>query len=639
MRKAVKAVKRMTVILDCCLCLFCLWGNVTFSYASDGAPDYQIEDQKNEAGLTEEEKAYVSGMSELVVGCTVNVDPVSYLDEETGEVAGITREILELVAGKTGLRFQYKALPSGSVTYQDLLDAGIDLIAGVEYNGVNDGAKGISLTKPYLDARKVVVCRRDTLFHSESDMKVAVISGSQTVETVIHEKYPDFEILFYSRVEDALDALVSGEVDGVIQNQYCIDRLLHKPKYEGLRVVATANIGDSQSLSPMIFQSGGEKNEKLSDPLLISVLNKGISALSDEEVSLIIINETTVRGYELTSSDILYQYRYMILVGAMALISIGFLTVYAVRMKMRSQNMEILEREERKHQILIEKTEQLMYEIDLEKREIRASGMFLKKFGWVPSISYETGDMDEMLRIWHVYPEDSSVFEDAWRSAREGQDSHMEIRLQTAEGTCRWCRIAQFVLGEPSGKQREIIGLIQDVDQEITEKQKLTEETRRDALTGLYNKEVFNQELEKCLDSCSVGECAVIFLDMDNFKCVNDRLGHMMGDRAIRDVSQLLKEEFPDPDVASRFGGDEFCILVRNTTREELQPRIERLGKRINLVYEEGDSKVSVTVSIGVAMSGFRGCGAEKLLSHADTALYRSKKSGKNCITFYQDGD
>lgn len=589
--------------------------------------------------LTEEERAFVESLPALVVGCQGNADPLMY-ETKSGEFGGIARDILDTVAERTGLTFQYKVLPVGNITYDALRAEGLDLVAGIEYNSVNSHVFGLHLTEPYFEAGKVVVCRKETKFAPDASMKIAVASGSQTIKTVIRNKYPNFQVERYLTVEEAMDAVDRGDVDGMIQNQYSVDRLMHRPKYEDLRIVAAAGIGDSHSLSPLIYKYGNEeKDEVLSSPLLMSVLNKGIDSLTEEETSLFVIRQTMERGYNMTVGDLLYKYRVTLLALGISLGAFVGLGGYIWRIRFLKKSVKLLKREEEKHQLLLEKTEQIIYEVDLVKMETRTSGAFEKKFGWNPVRHYSSMELEEAIGSWRVHQDDQESFSKAWRQSLEkGQDSQMEVRLLKTDGSCVWCRINNFVMLGEDGEAKLVLGLIRDVNQETAERQKLAEKSRRDYLTGLYNKEAFEEESRKWLLECRKRgkNCALLFVDLDNFKNVNDHLGHLTGDRAICDVAEILREFFQEDGIVSRFGGDEFCIFIPcDETDASKEAKLQKLLEALCLSYSDGVSGVEISASVGVALSKVSGYNWDILLRHADAALYRAKETGKNRFNFY----
>jgi len=265
--------------------------------------------------LTEEEQAYCDRAGEITIGCPVDICPILFENEKTGQLDGISIDILNMISEETGLTFRYIALPSGGITYEYLQKSGVDMVAGVEYNAVNMASTGITMTEPYIRTEKVFVCKKGVVFQPDSPMVIGVASGSQTIEKVIHSQYPAFQVMFYDSTEDALSALLAGKADAVLQNQYVTERILSRPIYENLQVVAAASIGDSQCLACVVPINADRENAISGDTaLLLSVMNKGIASLDPDRVSFVTIKRTAENAYRFTVKDTLYRFRHSITV-------------------------------------------------------------------------------------------------------------------------------------------------------------------------------------------------------------------------------------------------------------------------------------------------------------------------------------
>ena len=276
--------------------------------------------------LTAEEQAYCDRTGEITIGCPVDNCPILFLNEKTGRLDGISIDIMNMISEETGLTFRYQALPSGGITYDYLQESGIDMVAGVEYNAVNMHSTGIVMTEPYIHTEKVFVCKKGVVFQPDSPMVIAVASGSQTIEKVIHSEYPAFQVMFYDTAEDALSALLAGKADAVLQNQYMTERILGKPIYEDLQVVAAASIGDSQCLACIVPINKDKENTVSDDTaLLLSVINKGIACLDADQVSFVMIKRAAENAYQFTVWDTLYRYRLAITVLLVSVLVIAVL--------------------------------------------------------------------------------------------------------------------------------------------------------------------------------------------------------------------------------------------------------------------------------------------------------------------------
>ena len=170
-----------------------------------------------------------------------------------------------------------------------------------------------------------------------------------------------------------------------------------------------------------------------------------------------------------------------------------------------------------------------------------------------------------------------------------------------------------------------------------------TEETIRhralhDLLTGLPNRMLFNQQLAIALPNVvrSGESLAVMFLDLDRFKTINDTLGHTLGDQLLQRVAQRLEKSLRAGDIIARWGGDEFTILLpRVSNFADVAKTAERLLKTLDSVFNLGGNELYVTASIGIALLDEDSCDAETLIQHADVALYQAKDLGRNSYQIY----
>jgi diguanylate cyclase (GGDEF)-like protein len=154
-----------------------------------------------------------------------------------------------------------------------------------------------------------------------------------------------------------------------------------------------------------------------------------------------------------------------------------------------------------------------------------------------------------------------------------------------------------------------------------------------DALTGAFNRRSLETELVRMLARCSrTGDViAVIMMDVDHFKTVNDRHGHAAGDEVLRRLSAVAQDSIRTEDFFARYGGEEFCIVLPSTTAEKARDLAERLRRNYaEMTVRYADQAIQSTVSIGIADSRQSGVSMDCLLNYADQALYRAKREGRN---------
>ena len=165
-------------------------------------------------------------------------------------------------------------------------------------------------------------------------------------------------------------------------------------------------------------------------------------------------------------------------------------------------------------------------------------------------------------------------------------------------------------------------------------KQQLHHDSLHDALTGLGNRARFLQRLETEARRARHYQvpCALLYLDLDGFKQVNDTLGHPAGDRLLQAVAERLTSCVRENDLCARLGGDEFVVLLEDTSRSRAYEVAQRILAEIAAPYTLDDQPARVGVSIGVALGGPQTESAEILLKQSDVALYNAKHAGKGCV-------
>ena len=219
------------------------------------------------------------------------------------------------------------------------------------------------------------------------------------------------------------------------------------------------------------------------------------------------------------------------------------------------------------------------------------------------------------------------------------------MRIKNGEDSYGWYRVSGMMVKDPKiGINAKFVGKVENADQQIAEEKDLVQRAENDMLTGVLNKKTMEGKVVKVLaEPEKDGNCHYIFfmVDLDNFKNVNDKLGHIYGDTAIVDTANCLSAIFPNNAYVGRLGGDEFAVCAKYDAfdKESLISYIKKKADKIceanRRTYVNGAISVGISSSVGIAVAPDFAQDFKTLYQMADQALYRSKNGGKNCYHIY----
>lgn len=251
---------------------------------------------------------------------------------------------------------------------------------------------------------------------------------------------------------------------------------------------------------------------------------------------------------------------------------------------------------------------------------------------------YSTQELINSSFVPLVISEDIEQVFMNFEEAKQGISKNYEVTITRKDGKQRHLEISNF----PKKLEEKIVG-VYGIAKDITEKmehRKIMEDlVFFDSLTKLPNRKLFEDRLKQVfkLSEDNDNHTAVFFLNLDRFKIINDTFGHQLGDEFLKIVSKRLTENVGKTDTVGRFVGDEFAILVPNAKVEESILLAEHLNRALAEPFELMGHSLSISVSIGIALSQGREETGESLIKKADTAMYYTKKYGKNNYTLYSD--
>jgi len=293
----------------------------------------------------------------------------------------------------------------------------------------------------------------------------------------------------------------------------------------------------------------------------------------------------------------------------------------------RKKAEEALRRSEERFRGLVENMIEGVYQTTPEGRILAGNPALARLLGF---------DSEEELRAvqageFYVDPEQRQVWTE--RMARDGEIRNFESVFKRRDGSLIVVQDNARALRDPDGRVLCYEGTLSD----ITDRKRLEDQlhwlANRDSLTNLFNRRRFHEDLQQQLNQTQRYQqaLALLWLDLDRFKNINDSLGHRAGDELLVEIALLLQDRVRKADILARLGGDEFAILMPHTQAGEAETAAARILEAIREhSFRLEQQPVRVTASMGIALYPEHGDSVDKLLGHADLAMYRAKEQGRD---------
>ena len=300
-----------------------------------------------------------------------------------------------------------------------------------------------------------------------------------------------------------------------------------------------------------------------------------------------------------------------------------------------ARTLWLLELEREKYRVLSELSGDIIFNYDAEADTLESSEKSYEVFGRDISISRARR---ELLRSDLIHRDDRrTILSSLAAITPKHPRCRMELRIRTAGGAYEWFEVYVNALWDAESGIRRIgyLGKLTNINERKTEANRWREQANTDPLTGLANRKRIEESVAEALAGGEEG-AAFLFIDVDDFKIVNDTLGHMFGDEVLRYIAEEIRRRVRATDIVGRVGGDEFIVFLRNIRSvETVSRKAGEICAAFKSRYGEALPHGGVSCSVGIALYPKDGSRYDDLMNKADQALYAAKEEGKNRFAFY----
>ena len=541
---------------------------------------------------------------------------------------GIVAEHLKIISELTGLQFEMSPSKTWTESTEKAKLGSVDILSETDDS---DLKSHLNFTTPYVSNPIVIAMEHNENYVEKitdiKNKKIALIKD-YGYASKIRRKYSDISFVTVDNIQDGLLSVSTGKVDALLCTLALCSYTISELGLNNVKITGKTEFDTKLAL-------GVQKNL----PELLSILNKAITNISREKQQAILDGWIKEKFSERVDYTLVYQ----IALAALILLSLFGYWIHRLsrEIKLRVATEYKLEESTKRYQALFDKTADALLIIE-GNRFIDCNQATLDMLGYdskeelcnthpsqlspeyQPDGQASKTKANEMIRI--AFEKGSHRFE--WNHRRKnGEVFPVEVLLTAIpfEGT----------------------QLLHVVWRDITERKSAEAEIEYqayyDSLTGLPNRKLLLDRLRQSLITSRRHQYygVLLYIDLDRFKTINDSLGHSVGDKLLIEAANRIKSCIWDEDTASRFGGDEYLVLLRHLGKDKSAASLtakkvaSRILEQFKAPFIIGEQELHVSSSIGIALFPFEEQGVDDIIKHADTAMYSAKQNGRNQIAFY----
>lgn len=588
--------------------------------------------------LTQNEKNWIETHPIIKVGVDKDYAPYEWLENE--EYKGLAVDYMKRIEKIVGIEFQIVKNKSWNEIINMAKNGEIDMITSIVQTP--ERSKYLNFTEFYRKCPVIIIDRGNNGFIGGlkylNNKKVS-IEKDYFMEEILRTNYPNIKLQVVDSTKKALELANSGEVDAYVGDLGLADYLIKKNNLSNLRFS-----GQTEYFSDQGFAVTKNNSE------LLSILNKAVKSLPEDETENMFNYWLSVeRGIDI-KTIVFY------IIGITFILLSIIYWVYRLRSEINQRKIieDKLKQSESLYRQLTEDVNDVIWKVNTN---------FIVTYISPADERFRGFNASEVIgkSIFELFTDESIILlneklKERFELLQKGNKLpplKIELQHKCKNGTIIWGEILSKQEFDENGN---IIGY-HGITREITERKKLQEKIEQlaycDTLTKLPNRRSLEDKINFIMSKSERSQkyCALVFIDLDNFKPLNDTYGHNVGDILLIEVANRLKSSIRKLDAVARIGGDEFVIVLDEfdedikTSKENIFKVVEKI--RINLaqpykfsIINEDKENIDIvhhcTASIGICMFKGEQESSINIFKCADSAMYEAKESGRNTIKFFE---
>lgn len=555
-----------------------------------------------EINFSQTEQQYLREKKNLRVGYVKNTAPFQY-ENELG-FTGVSYGICECIAENTGLKLEYCAYDNTAQILEALQNGEIEMASGIDKSTGDKGA--IRYSKEYLSYMNVVVRNAAVDMNELKGKRAACIIGESEGYIVAGGT----TVVSYATFAEALKAVDEHKEDYIVTNYYSADYYIQEQECTKVSILPLSEMGEMCLAFPDAV-----------DTRLVSICNKCIYGIPEGNIQ-VMLREYMEQPAKPVTLRRFIETNPITCIFALSGVFLFIVAAIIAVMHEKDKSAKKHEMDVKRYEMLASIVNEYIFEYDLKTHTFHFDSKLQEKFGLDKNVDVQNykGENDKVKRA-------IPFFENIEKAGNGISEAFL---LSDSQGEKQWYKLVSHTVCDRHDEPQHIIGKLVNVQKEMEEMQQMEDKAFRDPLTGLFNRDGFQSRLDEIYAKINENlPITVAVLDFDNFKSVNDILGHAGGDAALQLLAEKLKEVFGEQAVISRYGGDEFMMCIFKIQEAQVREKLERLVHEMDreFIYQAVSRKISISLG---AVYVQKNVPFQILFKEADKMLYQTKNKGRN---------